>query len=78
MHMKMQINRLENYVKNCPTIQVFINKGVLLMTFRKCSYSLVRMLLFLMLFISMVTRAVNTAILDNNNQEKNLIAKEDN
>lgn len=34
----------------------------------------------MVLFISMVTKAVNTAILDNSNQKKktNLIAKEDN
>jgi len=32
----------------------------------------------MILFISMVTKAVNTAILDNNNQEKKPVAKEDN
>lgn len=78
MHMRTQINRLENYVKNYPTTYVFINKGVL-MKFRKCSFLLLRVLLFMILFISMVTKAVNTAILDKNNQEKKkLIAKEDN
>lgn len=70
MHMRTQIDRHENYVKNYATIEVFINKGVLLMKLRKCSYSLVRMLLFVSLFIPMVTETVKTAISDNSNQEK--------
>lgn len=64
MHMRTRINRHENYVKNYATIEVLINKGVLLVTFRKCSYSLVCMLLFASLFISMVTKTVKAAILD--------------
>lgn len=71
MHMRTWINRHENYVKNYATIEVFINKGVLLVKFRKCSYSLVCMLLFVSLFISMVTKTVKTAILDNNQEKKN-------
>lgn len=68
--MRTQINRHENSVKNYATIEVFITKGVLLVKFRKCSYSLVCMLLFLSLFISMATKTVKTAILDNSNQGK--------
>lgn len=64
MHMRTQINRHENYVKNYVTIEVFINKDVLLVKFGKCSYSLVCMLLFASLFISMVTKTVKAAILD--------------
>lgn len=50
MHMRTRINRHENYVKNYAATEVFINKSVLLVKFRKCLFTFMHVVVCVIIY----------------------------